>query len=294
MKLKIDPSQFRYVSGKSGPVSELPNKVEDLYENKGHYRDLLDDYTDEIKALQRKLYAHDRYSVLLIFQGMDAAGKDGAIRHVMSGIDPAGVQVFSFKKPTSMELDHDWMWRTSRCLPERGRIGIFNRSYYEEVLVVRVHPKILTKYQRIPKEHIQDVDQVFEERYKDIAHFEDFLYRNGTQVIKFFLNLSYDEQRKRLIDRIDRPDKNWKMSLGDVEERGHWGAYQKAYQALLDNTSRKHAPWYAIPADDKKNARLIISQIVLEHLNNLDMEYPTVTDDFRAELKTAREQLMND
>ena len=294
MKLRIDPEQFRYVPGEEGAYAKLPTKINPIYEGKKEYRNLLEDYMDEIKELQRKMYAHDRYSLLLIFQGMDAAGKDGAIRHVMSGINPAGVQVFSFKKPTSKELDHDWMWRTTRCLPERGRIGIFNRSYYEEVLVVKVHPKILTDYQRIPAENRQDIDRVFEERYQDIVNFEDFLYRNGTRVVKFFLNLSYDEQRDRLIDRIDRPEKNWKMSLGDVEERGHWKDYQEAWEELLEKTSSERAPWYAIPADDKKNARLIISQIVLNTLNGLDMAYPTVTDEFKAELQEAKDQLLKD
>lgn len=294
MKLKIDPKQFRYVPGKSHSLSKIPNSIDHIYADKVEYLRMLDEYTDEIKALQRKMYAHDRYSVLLIFQGMDAAGKDGAIRHVMTGINPAGVQVFSFKKPTSQELDHDWMWRTTCCLPERGRIGIFNRSYYEEVLVVKVHPEILTQYQRIPKEFISDVDQVFLQRYQDIAFFEDFLHRNGTKVAKFFLNLSYEEQRVRLIERIDREDKNWKMSLADLDEREHWRSYQNAFQDLLNHTSKENAPWYVIPADDKKNARLIISQIVLDTMNSLDMHYPKVSDEVKAELKEAKKRLQND
>ncbi|MEM7036690.1 MAG: polyphosphate kinase 2 family protein [Bacteroidota bacterium] len=291
MNVKIDPEDFRYVPGKSPAVTDLPNAIDPLYERKKDYRKALESYTEEIHDLQNLMYAHDRYSLLLVFQGMDTAGKDGAIRHVMSGINPAGVQVFSFKKPTPIELDHDWMWRTSKSLPERGRIGIFNRSYYEEVLVVKVHPGILTGFQRIPEGQTSDADKVFEQRYQDIVNFEDFLYRNGTHFVKFFLNISKDEQKRRLIDRIDRPEKNWKMSLSDIKERGYWENYQGAYQDLLTATSTERAPWYVIPGNDKKNARLIISQIVMKHMKALDMAYPTVTDEFREELKKAREVL---
>jgi PPK2 family polyphosphate:nucleotide phosphotransferase len=291
MELKIDVEQFRYVPGKSPLLKDLPNKVDDFYDNKSDYAEDLERYTEKIQKLQAEMYAHDRYALLLVFQGMDTAGKDGAIKHVMSGINPAGVQVYSFKKPSDLELDHDWMWRTTCCLPERGRIGIFNRSYYEEVLVVKVHPKILREYQRIPKSLIQDEAKVWADRYADINHFEDYLHRNGTRVVKFFLNISKDEQRERLLARIDEPEKNWKMSLADVDERQHWEAYQSAYQDLLSKTSTERAPWYVVPANDKKNARLIISQVVLRELEKLEMHYPEVTDEFRAKLQAVREVL---
>lgn len=291
MNLKIDLQDFYYDPQHSGPVSELPNEVAPLYEKKKQYKKFLEEYTEEIHDLQNVMYAHDRYSLLLVFQGMDTAGKDGAIRHVMTGINPAGVQVFSFKKPTSKELDHDWMWRTSRCTPERGRIGIFNRSYYEEVLVVKVHPTIVQKYQRIPNEHIADLENLWEERYADIRNFENMLYRNGTRVVKFFINISKDEQKERLLARIDTPEKNWKMSPADVKERGYWDNYQQAYEDLLKNTSTETAPWYVIPGNDKKNARLIISQIVLHHLRGLDMHYPEVTEEFRNNLAEVRKVL---
>ncbi len=252
------------------------------------------EYTEKMQSLQDMLYAYDRYSLLLIFQGMDTAGKDGAIKHVMSGINVTGVQVFTFKRPSDMELDHDWMWRTTCCLPERGRIGIFNRSYYEEVLVVKVHPEILRNYQRIPKDLIADENKIWEDRYKDINNFEDFQHRNGCRVVKFFLNISKEEQKRRLLDRIDQPEKNWKMSLQDVEERKDWEKYMDCYQELLDKTSSPNSPWYVIPANDKKNARLIISRIILGELKSLDMHFPEVTDEFRAKLKAVKDVLDQD
>ena len=295
MDIRIDPEQFRFRPGESASVQDQATQIEPLYDSKKEYRKMLKEYVEEIHDLHGLMYAHNRYSLLLIFQGMDTAGKDGAIRHVMSGVNPAGVQVFSFKKPSSEELDHDWMWRTSKCLPERGRIGIFNRSYYEEVLVVRVHPEIATKYQRIPPEFIpEDLDKLFDQRYEDIVQFEDYLYRNGTHVIKFFLHISKEEQRQRLLSRIDRPEKNWKMSLADVEERSYWDDYEDAFQKMLEGTSRKNLPWYVIPGDDKKNARLIISQIILNHLNALDMHYPKVDDAFRDKLQEVRKRLENE
>lgn len=294
MNLKIDPAELRYVPGKSQPLVKLPNEIAPLYEKKKDYKDQLEDYREAIHDLQYMMYAHDRYSLLCVFQGMDTSGKDGAIRHVFSGVNPAGIDIQSFKKPSDIELSHDWMWRTTKALPERGRIGIFNRSYYEEVLVVKVHPKILNKYQHIPDEFKKEEETVWQQRYQDIVNFEDFLHRNGTKVVKFFLNISRDEQRARLIDRIDRPEKNWKMSLGDVEERQYWNDYQQAYQDLLTATSTEDSPWYVIPGNDKKNARLMVAQVVLHHLGQMDMQYPDVADDFREELKTVREQLAND
>jgi PPK2 family polyphosphate:nucleotide phosphotransferase len=227
--------------------------------------------------------------VLLIFQAMDAAGKDGAIRHVMSGVNPQGCQVFSFKQPSPTELDHDFLWRTTRSLPERGRIGIFNRSYYEEVLIVRVHPEIL-ETERLP-DPLVDSKTIWSERYRSIVDLERHLYCNGTRIIKFFLHLSKEEQRKRFLERIDEPDKNWKFSMADVEERKYWNDYMKAYEACLGATSTKEAPWHVVPADDKKNARLIISEIILDVFKGLKMSYPKTTATRREELKTIRAKL---
>lgn len=294
MDLKIDTDKFRILPQTPVDLSTIPTRVTPLYEKKKEYRKLLEAYSLQIKENQAMMYAQDKYSLLLVFQGMDTAGKDGAIKHVMSGINPAGFMISSFKKPSSNELDHDFMWRSSVKLPQRGRIGIFNRSYYEEVLVVRVHPKILTHYQRIPGEHIQDVEQVFEERYSDIRNFEHYLHRQGTKVVKFFIHISKEEQRQRFLERIDIPEKNWKLTSADIKERGFWDDYQNAYANALENTSTADSPWYAIPGDDKKNARLIISQIVLKELSQLDLEYPEVTDEHRAELQEIRKQLENE
>jgi PPK2 family polyphosphate:nucleotide phosphotransferase len=242
-----------------------------------------------LSSLQRLHYASNRYALLLIFQAMDAAGKDGAIRHVMSGVNPQGCQVFSFKQPSAEELEHDFLWRTTRRLPERGRIGIFNRSYYEEVLIVRVHPEILLG-QGLPDELLYE-EAVWKGRYRSIVDLEKHLHRNGTRILKFFLHLSKDEQRKRFLDRIDEPDKNWKFSLSDIHERKYWTHYMKAYEDCLHATSTHDAPWYVVPADDKENARLIVSQIVLDALNELKMAYPKTTAKRRRELKSIRKQL---
>jgi PPK2 family polyphosphate:nucleotide phosphotransferase len=244
---------------------------------------------EELSELQRLLYASNRHAVLLIFQAMDAAGKDGVIRHVMSGVNPQGCQVFSFTHPSATELEHDFLWRTTRSLPERGRIGIFNRSYYEEVLIVRVHPEIL-RTQGLP-DSLLDERSIWNERYRSIVDLENHLYRNGTRVIKFFLHLSEEEQRTRFLARIDDPDKNWKFSLADIHERKYWKQYRKAYEACLNATSTHHAPWYVVPADDKENARLIVSQIILDALNGLNMAYPKTTEKRRRELKSIRKLL---
>ncbi|MEM7367677.1 MAG: polyphosphate kinase 2 family protein [Bacteroidota bacterium] len=291
MSTKIDSSQFAFTGEKTLQLKKVQNLIDPYYESKKDYKKKLEDFREEIDELQNMMYAHDRYGMLLIFQAMDAAGKDGTIRHVMSGVNPHGIVVHSFKKPTSQELDHDYLWRTTRSLPERGRIGIFNRSYYEEVLVVRVHPGILTGGQRVPKEFIQDVDQVWEQRYEDIRNFETYISRNGIHVIKFFLNLSKEEQRQRFLARIDTPSKNWKFSEADVRERGYWDDYQKAYEEAINQTAAPHAPWYVIPADDKKNMRLIVSQIILDHMKSLDMNYPVVDDARKKELQEIRKQL---
>ena len=244
-----------------------------------------------MRELQEKLYAQDRWSVLLIFQGMDAAGKDSAIENVMSGINPQGCEVFSFKQPSSQELDHDFMWRTSKSLPERGRIGIFNRSYYEELLVVRVHPEILAK-QRIPSQLV--TRNIWRERFEDVAAFEKYLARNGTIVLKFFLNVSKDEQRKRFLSRLDEPSKNWKFSLADVAERALWDKYQAAYQDVLRHTSAKHAPWFVVPADHKWFARVVISSAIVSAMEKLDLRFPEPEKGKSEELKKARDALEKD
>ena len=242
-----------------------------------------------MSELQQLQYASNRYAVLLIFQAMDAAGKDGAINHVMSGVNPQGCQVFSFKHPSPVELDHDFLWRTTRSLPERGRIGIFNRSYYEEVLIARVHPEILQN-ERLP-DPLTSSKTIWTERYRSIVDLEKHLHCNGTRVIKFFLHLSKEEQRKRFLERIDDPDKNWKFSMADVEERKFWDDYMEAYEACLGATSTKDAPWHVVPADDKKNARLIISEIILDVFRGLKMSYPVTDSKRRKELQLIRKNL---
>jgi len=246
-------------------------------------------HVEELSALQQLHYASNRYALLLIFQGMDAAGKDGAIRHVMSGVNPQGCQVFSFKQPTADELEHDFLWRTSRHLPERGRIGIFNRSYYEDVLVVRVHPAIL-RSQGMPDSLIEK-KTIWEDRYQSIVDLEKHLHRNGTRIVKFFLHLSKSEQRRRFLERIDEQAKNWKFSLADIHERKYWSHYMKAYEDCLKATTTHHVPWHIVPADDKDNARLIVSRIVLDALNDLKMSYPKTTTKRRRELESIRKQL---
>ncbi len=270
-------------------LKEWPTRVKPFYKSEKRYHKLLEEQVDELSELQRLHYASNRHALLLIFQGMDSAGKDGAIRHVMSGVNPQGCQVFSFQQPSAEELDHDFLWRTTRRLPERGRIGIFNRSYYEEVLIVRVHPEILSS-QRLPDE-LPDAETIWKDRYRSMVDLEQHLHRNGTRIIKFFLHLSKDEQRKRFLERIDEPEKNWTFSLADVRERKSWGLYMQAYEACLSATSIAAAPWYVVPADDKKNARLIVSQILLDTFNELEMAYPKTTAKRRSELKAIRKQL---
>ncbi len=266
-----------------------PTRVAPLFKSKKRYKKLLCDHVAELSSLQRMHYASNRGALLLIFQGMDTAGKDGVIRHVMSGINPQGCQVFNFKQPNAGELEHDFLWRTTCRLPERGRIGIFNRSYYEEVLIVRVHPELLAK-QRLP-DKLPDAQTIWKDRYRSIADLEAHLHRNGTRIIKFFLHLSKDEQRSRFLKRIDEPEKNWKFSSADISERKYWDQYMQAYAECLSATSSAAAPWYVVPADDKKNARLIVSQIVLEAFRDLDVAYPKVTAKRRKELKSIRDRL---
>ena len=289
MTMKIDSSDFQVPAGKKVDLRKWPTRVKAVYKSNKEYQKRLREQVEKLSALQRLHYASDRYAVLLIFQAMDAAGKDGAIRHVMSGVNPQGCQVFSFKHPSATELDHDFLWRTTRSLPERGRIGIFNRSYYEEVLIARVHPEIL-RSQGLP-DRLRDEKTVWAGRYRSIVDLENHLYRNGTRVIKFFLHLSKDEQRKRFLDRIDDPDKNWKFSLADLEERKHWKRYREAYEACFRATSTHHAPWYIVPADDKENARLIISQIVVETLAGLKLAYPAPSAARKRQLQSIHKAL---
>jgi len=283
MKMKINSKDFRVRPGEKVKLKEWPTIVKPFCKSKKRYQKLLGEHVEEMSALQQLHYASNRYALLLIFQGMDAAGKDGAVRHVMSGVNPAGCQVWSFKQPSADELEHDFLWRTTFRLPERGQIGVFNRSYYEEVLVVRVHPEIL-RSQGLPEE-LRDKKTLWEERYRSIVNLESHLYRNGTRIVKVFLHLSKEEQRKLFLERIDEPDKNWKFSLADIHERKYWKQYMNAYEACLSATSTHHAPWYVVPADDKDNARLIVSQIVLDTLHGLKMAYPKTTAKRRRELK---------
>ena len=288
--MKIDSDDFRVPAGEKINLKKWPTLVEPVYKSKKQYQQFLARQVEQLSEMQRLHYASDRYALLLIFQAMDAAGKDGAIRHVMSGVNPQGCQVFSFKHPSATELDHDFLWRTTQALPERGRIGIFNRSYYEEVLIVRVHPEIL-RSQGLPAE-LLDEKTIWRERYRSIVDLENHLYRNGTRIIKFFLHLSEEEQRKRFLERIDNPNKNWKFSLADVEERGFWKQYMQAYEECLSATSTRNAPWYAVPADDKENARLIIAKIVVDTLDGLHMAFPKPSAARRRELQAIRKQLV--
>jgi PPK2 family polyphosphate:nucleotide phosphotransferase len=287
--MKISSKDFRVREEHEVSLRKWPTNVKPVYKSKEHYQKLLGEHVAQLSSQQELLYASNRYAVLLIFQAMDAAGKDGAIKHVMSGVNPQGCQVFSFKHPSPAELQHDFLWRTTRDLPERGRIGIFNRSYYEEVLIVRVHPEIL-RSEGIPDAPHAD-KAVWHNRYRSIVDMERHLYGNGTRIIKFFLHLSKEEQRKRFLQRIDVPEKNWKFGLADIEERKFWKQYMKAYEECLSATSTRDAPWYVVPADDKENARLIVSQIVLDTLEGLKMTYPKAGAERRHELLSIRKQL---
>ena len=258
------------------------------FKSKEEAKGLLQKSVAHIEELQDKLYAQDRWCLLLIFQAMDAAGKDGAIKHVMSGINPQGCQVYSFKAPSNEELDHDYLWRTTRNLPERGRIGIFNRSYYEEVLVVRMHPDVL-EHEKIPAE-LRSKD-TWKERFQDICSFERYLSRNGTVIRKFFLNVSKKEQKRRFLARLEEPEKNWKFSPDDVHEREHWDDYMQAYEDMLRNTATKHAPWYVVPADNKWFTRLVVAAAIVETLDGLKLSYPEVDPQKRKELQAARKAL---
>jgi PPK2 family polyphosphate:nucleotide phosphotransferase len=287
--MRIHLDDFRVPVGKRVRLGEWATAIKPLYKSEKQYEKRLTADVDELSALQRLLHASDGYSLLLIFQGMDAAGKDGAISHVMSGVNPQGCDVYSFKQPSAEELAHDFLWRAACRLPARGRIGIFNRSYYEEVLIVRVHPELVRR-EGIPQETVGR-QAMWKDRYRSIVDFEKHLHRNGTQVIKFFLHLSKEEQRRRFLARIDEPNKNWKFSLADVAERRYWAQYMHAYEECLGATSTKHAPWHVVPADDKHNARLIISRVVIKALQDLDMRYPKTTRARRVELHAIARRL---
>lgn len=291
-RIEIDIAKFRAKPGKRVDLAKWPTDVEPLYSSKKSYKAALEAGTDALAAHQERLYAHNRFALLLIFQAMDSAGKDGAIRHVMSGVNPQGCQVFSFKHPSAEELEHDFLWRTHRALPERGRIGIFNRSYYEEVLIVRVRPEIL-RAQNLPIAALRS-NELWAGRFRSIVESEAHLHRNGTRIVKFFLHLSRDEQRKRLLERIDDPEKNWKFSGADLEQRKAWDAYMKAYAAAIGATSTQHAPWYIVPADDKRNARLIVSAVVQQTLAALDLDFPLASAERSAQLQDFRRQLEAD
>jgi PPK2 family polyphosphate:nucleotide phosphotransferase len=288
--MKIHPQDFRVPEGRKVSLAKWPTRVKPAYRTQEEYEALLKRHVHELSEQQQLLYADDRHSLLLIFQAMDAAGKDGAIKHVMSGVNPQGCQVTSFKHPSGSELEHDFLWRTTRELPERGRIGIFNRSYYEEVLIVRVHPELL-EAERLPDDD-KGGAKFWQHRYRSIVGLEQHLHRSGTRVVKFFLHLSREEQRKRFLERIDDPAKNWKFGADDMRERGFWKQYMQAYEACISATSTKTAPWHVIPADDKENARLIISSIILDTLKQLKMKYPKADATRRQELRDIRRQLM--
>jgi len=285
----IDLKTFRVRPGHPVDLGKFPVRVAPVYASKEDYHMLLERHIAELTLLQSKLYASNSYSVLLIFQAMDAAGKDSMIKHVMSGVNPQGCQVFSFQHPGPEEVEHDFLWQAIRRLPERGHIGIFNRSYYEEVLIVRVHPEIL-RAERVPHE-LLDEAAIWEHRFRSILDLERHLHHNGTRVVKFFLHISKEEQRKRLLRRIDDPDKNWKLSMADIEERKFWEPYVRAYEACLNATSTEHAPWYVVPADDKPNAQLIVSEIILDALRNLKIDYPKPDAERRRELQAIRKRL---
>jgi len=287
--MKTKSKDFRVREGADVDLTKWPTIITHDYKSKEDCKKRLEAHVAQLSSLQQLLYASNRHAVLLIFQGMDAAGKDGAIKHVMSGVNPQGCQVFSFKQPSAAELEHDFLWRTTRDLPERGRIGIYNRSYYEEVLITRVHPEILSNEGLPDRRH--EGKAFWHDRYRSIVDLERHLHRNGTRILKFFLHLSKEEQRKRFLARIDVPDKQWKFSMADIEERKFRKQYMKAYEECLGGTSTRDAPWYAVPADDKENARLIVSQILLDTFEGLKMTYPKTNAKRRQELQSIREGL---
>jgi PPK2 family polyphosphate:nucleotide phosphotransferase len=286
---KLHAGDYRVPPGKKIDLRKWPTKVKALCGSKEEYTSLLGAHIQKLSERQSLLYASNKYALLVIFQALDAAGKDSAIEHVMSGVNPQGCQVFSFKHPGAEELAHDFLWNATRRLPERGKIGIFNRSYYEEVLIVRVHPEIL-RAEGLPHE-LQDKKTIWRDRYRSIVNFEDHLHRNGTRIVKFFLHLSWEEQRERFLKRIEQPAKNWKFSADDIRERSFWKQYTKAYEACLSATSTPNAPWYVVPADDKETTQLIVSHVILNTLRDLKLAYPKLSPERRQELEAARQLL---
>jgi PPK2 family polyphosphate:nucleotide phosphotransferase len=287
---KIRSNDFRVAPATKVKLKDWPTLSDAFYTDKENYLTLLDAQIEALRERQTLLYADNRQSLLIVLQAMDAAGKDSAIKHVMTGLNPQGCQVLSFKHPSATELDHDFLWRTTRELPERGHIGIFNRSYYEEVLIVRVHKEILAA-QNLPDDVLKQKD-FWQRRYQSINDFEKHLTNNGTRVLKFFLHVSADEQKKRFLERIDNPEKNWKITASDIEERAYWQDYMKAYEACISATSTEEAPWYIVPADDKQNSRLIFADTVLRCLEEMDLRYPKLDDARREALQSMREQLL--
>ena len=283
--MTIPLAQFRYDGKKGLKLAKLETEIHDLYASESEYAQMLAESQREMAEVVSMMAAHNRYGFLVVVQAMDAAGKDGTIRHVMSGVSPADVRVETFKRPTSTELDHDYLWRHQLVLPQRGHLTLFNRSYYEEVLAVRIHPEWLTTSQRLPEERTHPLKKVWKQRYEDIANFEKYLHRNGIRVLKFFLNVSKKEQGKRLVERIEDPSKNWKFEEQDIHEREHWDAYQQAYEDAINATATKAAPWYVIPADDKKNMRLVVGRVIASELKKLKMSYPSSSPERQAQLK---------
>lgn len=283
---KIDLDNFIFDGNGKFSISATKTKIKDFYDDREEYETSLADLNKQMDELQSMMYAHNRYGLLVIFQAMDAAGKDGTLKAVFSGVNPQGLNVYSFKRPSELELEHDFLWRTVLQLPKRGSITVFNRSYYEEVLVAKVHPDIVTQSQRLPTELTDDMEKLWKNRYEDIANLETYLHRNGIRVVKFFLNVSKEEQAERLIERIQDPTKNWKFDEQDVKERGFWNTYQQAYEDLINATSTHKSPWYIIPADDKKNMRLIVAKTVVNELKKLNMSYPESDAERHKELKS--------
>jgi PPK2 family polyphosphate:nucleotide phosphotransferase len=280
---------YRVSKGEGFRLKDYDPQDTNGLKSKKNAKETLEHSKEFLSEFQEKLYAQDRWSLLLIFQAMDAAGKDGAVKHVMSGINPQGCDVTSFKAPSKEELDHEYLWRAHRVIPSRGKIGIFNRSYYEEVLVVRVHQDLLNA-QQLPNELVSK--HIWEERYEDINNFEQYLVRNGVIVMKFFLHLSKGEQKRRFLERLEMPEKNWKFSMADVKERAYWKDYQKAYEEMIQNTATKHAPWYVIPADNKWFTRLAVAGAIIHRLHSLDLQFPEVDDDKKKELAQVRKALL--
>lgn len=278
-------NSFLFEGSKKFSIKDAPTHIKDFYKDKEDYESILEDLSNDIDKIQNKMYAHNRYGMLVIFQAMDAAGKDGTMKAVFKNIHPLGLSFYSFKRPSETELNHDFLWRCFKELPERGKIMVFNRSYYEEVLVVKVHPEILLNNQKLPTNLTHDLNKVWENRYQDIVNFEDYLEHNGIKVVKLFLHVSKEEQGKRLIERIEDTTKNWKFETGDIKERESWNKYMEAFEEAINKTATSKNPWYIVPADDKKNMRLIVSSILLETLKSLDVQYPILTTEQQDELK---------